>query len=162
VDRKLIFRDEADAEHYLRALGRTARRRAWRCLAYCLMGNHLHLLIETTQPNLGLGMQHLHGPYAMRFNKRHGRTGPLFEGRFDAKPMLTDAQLLQTAAYIARNPSKAGLCARPGDWALSSYRGVLDGTAPGWLDVDRLLWFFGANGGEALERYRKFVEGDRG
>ncbi|MDX6671359.1 MAG: REP-associated tyrosine transposase, partial [Solirubrobacteraceae bacterium] len=60
-DGRLVYRDDLDRVMYLRMLGRVVRRNAWRCLAYCLMDNHLHLLIETPKPNLGSGMQWLHG-----------------------------------------------------------------------------------------------------
>ena len=54
---------------------------SWRCLTYCLMGNHIHLLIETPKPNLRDGMQRFHGDYAQRFNRRHKRVGHVFQGR---------------------------------------------------------------------------------
>ena len=59
-------------------------RHGWRCLAYCLMKNHVHLLVETPEPNLAAGMRRLHGLHAQRFNKRHGHVGHVFQGRYGA------------------------------------------------------------------------------
>jgi REP element-mobilizing transposase RayT len=65
---------------YLALLGRVVAKKKWRCLAYCVMHNHVHLLIETPEPNLGAGMQRLHGGYAQIFNARHGRDANLVNG----------------------------------------------------------------------------------
>src|SRR5919198_2592385 len=85
-------------------LGRVVMRKRWRCLAYCLMDNHVHLLVETVDANLGRGMQRLHSSYAQTFNARHGRSGHVFQGRYGAARMTDDAQLYVAAAYIARTP----------------------------------------------------------
>ncbi len=128
------------------------------CLSYCLMGNHVHLLLETRTPNLGAGMHRLHGAYAQYFNRRHGFSGHLFQGRFDAPPIESDPQLWMTAAYIARNPVDAGLCREPADWPWSSHAAIVDGRAPDWLAAARLESYFGAQGGDGLQRYRELVE----
>jgi REP element-mobilizing transposase RayT len=152
-DRRRIYLDDADRERYLAALGRVAERQRWGCMAYCLMDNHVHLLIETREPNLGTGMHRLHGGYAQSFNARHGCTGHLFQGRYGAVRIKSDAQLVATVAYIVRNPVEAGLCARPEEWAWSSHGATLAGRAPAWLDVAGLLRYFGAAGGEPRRRY---------
>jgi REP element-mobilizing transposase RayT len=157
-NRQLIFRSDVDRQLYLEALGQVVVRQQWLCLAYCLMNNHVHLLVETPMPNLGAGVQRLHGLYAQTFNKRHGRCGHVFQGRFGGNRVRTDAQLLQTARYIAMNPVEAGLCAGAIDWPWSSHAATLGGAAPPpWLDVERLLGFFGLSGGEPRARYAEFV-----
>lgn len=156
-NRQRIFRDVDDRELYLLLLGQVIRRQRWSCLSYCLMHNHIHLLVETPEPNLGLGMQRLHGLYAQTFNKRHKRCGHLFQGRYGDNRVRTDEQLVTTARYIARNPVEAGLCTGAGEWPWSSHAATLSGEAPAWLDVERLLGFFGLWGGEPRERYADFV-----
>jgi putative transposase len=151
--RQDIFLGDADRGLYLSLLGQVVVRQRWRCLAYCLMDNHVHLLIETPEPNLGAGMQRLHGVYAQTFNKRHGCCGHVFQGRFGANRVKSDAQLWMTARYIALNPVEAGLCARPGDWGWSSHAATLGEPGPAWLDVRRLLGFFAAWGGDGRARY---------
>lgn len=156
-NRELLFYDDADRERYLKMLAAVVELTRWRCLSYCLMPNHIHLLLQTPTPNLGRGMQRLHGSYAQKLNARHGRCGHVFQGRYDAVPVEDDPQFWVAARYIARNPVKAGLCERPEDWRWGSHRAVVDGSAPGWVDRPRLLELFSSAGGEPLERYVDFT-----
>jgi putative transposase len=169
--KQLIYRDDADRERYLALLGRAVVRQRWRCLAYCLMDNHMHLLVETPEPNLGRGIQWLHGRYAAVFNRRHRRSGHVFQGRYGAVRMKSDAQLVMVARYVARNPVDAGLCAEPDSWPWGSHAAAAAATVPGvvaaaahehshaptWLDTARLYEFFGASGGDGPRRYQEFV-----
>ena len=153
VEQRQIFADDLDREHYLWRLGRVVGHKGWNCLAYCLMGNHVHLLLETPAPNLGRGMSVLHGGYARHFNERHGRVGHLFERRYGATPITTDAYLWTVVTYIARNPVAAGLVATADEYRWSSHRSVAAGGAPTWLAVDRLLGLFSGAGGDPRLRY---------
>jgi REP element-mobilizing transposase RayT len=92
----------------------------WSLHAYCLMDNHVHLLIEIPRPNLADGIQYLHGTYAREFNKRHRRSGHLFQGRFGSVRIKRDEQLWTVTEYIAMNPVRAGLCTTPSEWPWSS------------------------------------------
>jgi putative transposase len=157
-DRRLIVLDDADRRRYLAMLAAVIDRMHWYCLAYCLMDNHVHLLIETPLANLARGVQRLHGEYARSFNERHGTSGHLFQGRYGAARARTDSQLQTAVAYIACNPSEAGLCGRPEAWRWSSHAATLAGPSPPWLACERLLAYFGASGGDARERYRNVVE----
>jgi hypothetical protein len=123
------------------------------------MENHVHLLIETREANLGAGMQRLHGLYAQTYNERHGRCGHLFQGRYGAVRIQSDEQLWTVAAYIALNPVEAGLCERPDQWPWSSYGATTGRPSPEWLDVARLLWYFEGLGGESLQRYVELTMG---
>ena len=160
-DRRPIYLDDVDRERYLRMLGFIVVRQRWRCLAYCLMENHVHLLIETPEPNLGSGMRAFHSLYAQTFNERHARVGHLFQGRYGATRVRTDEQLWTVASYIARNPVEAGFCERPGQWRWSSHAAILSRHSPPWLDTGRLLEFFGAKVTDARRRYRAQTEGVR-
>lgn len=134
-----IFLVDSDRLIYLRMLARVIDRMSWRCLAYCLMENHLHLLIETPLANLSAGMQRLHGRYAQDFNERHSRVGHVFQGRFGAVRVRSDEQLWAVAAYIARNPVAAGLCEFAEEWTWSSHAAMIGvRRAPKWLDIPRL------------------------
>jgi REP element-mobilizing transposase RayT len=161
IAKRALFRDQADGELYLATLEWVVKTRGWRCLSYCLMPNHVHLLVETREPNLGLGMHRLHGDYAAVFNRKYGLSGHVFESRFHNVRMRTDAHLVVTAAYIALNPIEARLCERPEDWPWSSHGPVIRRTAPDWVDGERLLGFFGAFGGQPLERYARAIEDRR-
>src|SRR5687768_8730792 len=81
-DRRRIFLDDEDRRRYLALLAAVTSHRRWLTMAYCLMDNHVHLLIETLEPNLGRGMHRLQGGFAQWFNKRHGTTGHVFERRY--------------------------------------------------------------------------------
>ena len=161
-DKRLIYRDDVDRRKYLRMLRGTVRHFRWRLLAYCLMDNHVHLLLETPHANLGVGMQRIHGLYGRDFNSRHDRSGHVFQGRYGSVRIKTDEQLWAAAAYIAMNPVEAGLCCRPEDWPWSSHSMVLSDRAPDWVDVAHLLEYFGAAGGDARQRYASMVMGSDG
>ena len=159
-NKRLIYRDDYDRGTYLRILRGTVRHFRWRFLAYCLMDNHVHLLIETREANLGVGMRRLHGSYAQRFNSRHGTSGHLFQGRYGSVRIKTDEQLWTVAVYIAMNPVEAGLCRHPDDWPWSSHSMILSDTAPDWIDVPHLLDCFAAAGGDGRRRYAElFLKG---
>ena len=152
-DRRRIFGDDEDRQAYLKRFASVVVQQRWRCLSYCLMDNHVHLLIETPEPNLGAGMQRLHGGYGRDFNARYQRGGHLFQGRYGSLSLKTEAHLWSAAAYIAANPVAAGACARPEEWPWGSHVLVTKGRAPAWLDTSRLLAHFGAAGGDPRRRY---------
>ncbi|WP_317930582.1 transposase [Halioxenophilus sp. WMMB6] len=82
--RQDIFLDDEDRQYFLELLHRACERNFWLCHAYCLMSNHYHLLIETEAPTLSKGMKHINGGYTQAFNRRYGRVGHVFQGRFKA------------------------------------------------------------------------------
>ena len=157
--KQAVYLDDVDRLTYLRLLGTTVTKRSWRCLAYCLMENHVHLLVETPNANLAVGMQWLHGIYARTFNERHGRVGHLFQGRYGAERIKTDRQLWAVLRYIGLNPVEAGLCERPGDWRWGSYAAMRT-AAPAWLDINRVYAFLAAAGDEPSLRYVELVDSD--
>jgi putative transposase len=152
-NRRSIFCDDLDRRRYLSILGNVVSTKQWRCLAYCLMDNHVHLLVVTPIPNLGSGMQMLHGVYAQKHNQRHRTSGHVFQGRFGARRVKNDAQLWMTIAYIARNPVQAGLCEQPDAWPWNSHTAIVADTAQPWLAVDDLIASFTALGGDPYRRY---------
>ncbi|HVL96077.1 MAG TPA: transposase [Solirubrobacteraceae bacterium] len=156
-DRAAIFRDDADRACYLGLLMDVARRTSWRCLAYCLMGTHIHLIVETDRADLGHGVQLLHGRYARAFNRRHDRVGHLFQGRFGSRVVEDDGHLCMLVRYVALNPVAAGLCSRADEWPWASCAATAGDDAPAWLDVDRLLGHLAAHGGDPRTTYRDLI-----
>ena len=157
-----IFGDDEDCVQYLTLLGRVTRRFRWALLAYCLMGNHVHLLVETPEPNLSAGMQWLHGKYGRYFNDRYELFGHVFQGRYKAIRQQRDEQLWHVLRYIALNPVEAGMCLRPRDYQWSSYRAALEPDAQ-LIAIDRLGWFIRVREDEdARSRYETLVEADPG
>lgn len=153
-----IFHDHADRQVFLDLLLSIVERFNWRCHAYCLMGNHYHLVIETPEGNLSRGMRQLNGVYTQRFNRSHGTGGHLFQGRYKAILVEKDSYLLAVCRYVVLNPVRAGLVRGPGQWKWSSYRATVGRAAsPRFLSVDWLLSQFGKNRAEARAEYRWFV-----
>jgi REP element-mobilizing transposase RayT len=158
IDRRALFVDDDDRRGYLSLLERAVAQQRWRCLTYCLMDNHVHLMVETPEPNLGAGMQWFHGSFGREVNRRHGRAGHVFQGRFGSKRLKTESHLWTTAAYIAANPVEAGMCASPDEWPWGGHVTASIGEqGPVWLDTPRLFSLFDALGGDPRQRYCELV-----
>ena len=121
-ERKAIFKDDHDRKAFLSTLQHANNRYNWTCHSYCLMNNHYHLLIETPDGNLSIGMRQLNGIYTQLYNKRHKRNGHLFQGRYKAILIQKDTHLLEVYRYIVLNPVRAGTVGQPDAWKWSSYR----------------------------------------
>lgn len=120
VAREIVYLDDDDRELFLGLLKRTLRRYAWTLHAYCLMSNHLHLVVQLREPTLARGMQYLTGIYGRRFNERHDRRGHLFQDRYRSALVESEEHFVRALRYVALNPVQAGLCERPEDWRWSS------------------------------------------
>jgi putative transposase len=118
--RVAIFIDDDDRALYCVRLEWTAFDFEWDVLLWCLMTNHVHLLIATRKPNLSAGMQQLHGRYAQLFNDRHRRTGHLFGGRFWSEPIESEERFENACGYILDNPVAAGMVT---EWRLWPWLG---------------------------------------
>lgn len=119
VEGDVLFRDDVDRVDFIEQLARTARAFLWGCHAYCLMTTHYHLLLETSRESLSQGMHRLNGLYAQGFNARHARRGHVFEGRFQAYVIDSEAHFAAAVEYVLNNPVRAGLCASAGEWPWS-------------------------------------------
>lgn len=157
-ERASIYWDDGDRRQFCELLAEVGEGFRWRILAYCLMTNHYHLLTQTPEPNLAQGMRQLNGVYAQGFNRRHGRVGHLFQGRYGARLVQADEHLRAAVRYIVRNPVNAGLCREPQGWRWSSHRAALGLERPGFLATATLLAYYGPTPAQARERYRAHVE----
>jgi len=144
--REPIFQDDLDHHRFLATLGEACAKTDWQIHAWCLMGNHFHLVIETPQPNLVAGMKWLLGTYTGRFNRRHQFFGHLFSGRY--KALVVDGSgngyLRTVCDYVHLNPVRAKLLTDDQPlraYAWSSYPAYLQppGQRPAWLKVGRLF-----------------------
>jgi REP element-mobilizing transposase RayT len=158
-ERKPIVRDDSDRELWLQCLERVVSRFGWVLYAYCLMGNHFHLVAETPRPNLARGMRELNGVYAQRFNRRHRSCGHLFGGRYSALLVNREGHLLEVSRYVVLNPERVAVPSERYDrYEWSSYRATAGlAPAPGFLACERVLALFADEGSEAMRRYRAFV-----
>ena len=156
--REDIFEDDQDRHMFLSTLEGVVRQFNWVCHAWCLMDNHYQLLIQTPDGNLSKGMRQLNGVYTQASNRRHRRVGHLFQGRFKAILVDSDAYLLELTRYVVLNPVRAGKVAHPEEWPWSSYRASAGlEAAPFWLPVDGLLAQFSDRRSLTQERYAQFV-----
>jgi hypothetical protein len=123
------------------------------------MTNHYHLLIETPEGNLSLGMRQMNGVYTQLFNKLHGRAGHLFQGRFKAILIQKDSHLLEVCRYVVLNPVRAKMVESPETWKWSSYLATAGKAKPHpCLTTDWVLGQFSRNREKAEREYRQFVK----
>jgi len=153
-----IFLGDDDREIFVRLLRDEIGQQGWICYAWCLMDNHYHFLIETPEANLARGMQRLNGRYTQGFNRRHGRVGHVFQGRYKAILVEKEAHLLELCRYIVLNPVRAGMVKEISQWKWSSYQQISAMKKDEqWMATDALLKLFSAQADAALEQYQHFV-----
>jgi putative transposase len=159
VDKQPLFDVvQGDREYFLVLVAHVVARYGWRLHAYCLMGNHFHLVVETPKANLAAGMRYLKGCYAMWFNDKAGREGTLFERRYRSKLVEHEAHAYELMRYVVLNPVRAKQCEHPRDWRWSSYRAAVgEVKPPPYLYRRGLHNLFGA-GARGIALYERFVE----
>lgn len=168
--RGAIFRDDDDRTRWLAILATALRACDAHVFAYCLMGNHYHLVVQTRQANLSVLMHRINSIYSPAFNRRHGQCGSLLESRFKAVHVDRDAYLLQACRYVDLNPVRAGLVESPVEWAWSSYRAHTGRQPPApWLATAELHGVLlgsvpedAVQIAEASRRYADWVDAGRG
>ncbi len=154
----VLFKDEIDRMLLVTELAKTVSRLGWKCMCVTLLNTHYHLLVETFDESLSIGMKQLNVTLASRFNARHRVRGHVVDGRFWSERVDTEAYLLSTFRYIARNACEAGLCDSPEEWPWCSYRALLEPTENfTFVDASRIVQCFG-QGEAGIEQLRRFVE----
>jgi putative transposase len=157
--RQDIFLDDDDRWFFLELLGKCVDRFAWILTTYVMMSNHFHFVTQLTCKSLSRGMQWLDSEYPRYFNRRYGRVGHLYQGRFRAPLVEKETYSLEVLRYDALNPVRAGMVARPEDYVWSSHRAVLGlAKAPEWLAVDDVLVQFAPERDLARANYKSFVD----
>ncbi len=156
--REAIYLTDHDRHGFLKIVGDVCERYNWIIHAYCLMGNHYHLLVETPDGNLSKGMRQLNGVYTKRFNRAHDRVGHLYQGRYQALIIQKDSYLLEVARYTVLNPVRARMVSQAADWPWSSFLATVShDRAPVWLDTSCILAHFSTRRTRAGALYRQFV-----
>ena len=135
--RQKTFTAESDYQAYIERLARYRKKYDYVLHAYCLMPNHVHLLVESSQQPLAKFMQGLQQSYSQYFNRRHRKTGHVFEGRYKAILCQKDQYLLQLIRYIHLNPVRAGMVRSPKRYRYSGDHVYLQGKATETIDVGR-------------------------
>jgi putative transposase len=156
--RQRVFRSDADYSRYLDLLARYKDRYGFRLYAYALMGNHVHLLVETGPAPLSKILQGLTQSYTLYFNRKHGTSGHLFQGRYKAILCDRDEYLLTLVKYIHNNPLRARAIDSLGDYPWSSHPSYLKKPQAGELvDPDFVLGLFAKRRSAAVKRYVAFM-----
>jgi putative transposase len=150
--RQTTFLSDADYEAYLLRLAKYRKRYDVRLFAYCLMPNHVHLLLETSESPLSKFMQGVQQSYTQRFNRVYGKVGHLFQGRYKAIVCNRDEYLASLIRYIHLNPVRARLAEDPEAYPYSGHNAYLTGDGRGLIDPRPFLRMLGGR-----QAYRRFV-----
>lgn len=122
INKQQIFEDDSDYKRFCYIMGDCKEEYDFRLHAYCIMGNHVHILIEVGDVSLSEILRKIEVRFAQWYNKKYQRTGHLFQDRFRSEVIEDDAHFLRVMRYIHHNPIKAGLCDSLEEYPWSSYR----------------------------------------
>src|SRR5262245_26613145 len=156
-NRQTIFRSPDDYQKFLSLLRVQKSQLPFFLYAYCLMSNHVHLLIERQADAIGRIMHRLLTGYSQYYNRRYQKVGHLLQGRHKAILCQSETYLAELVRYIHLNPVRAKMVSRPEDYEYSSHRQYLGLAAAGIVDVDPVLRHFGARKEIARQEFRRFV-----
>jgi putative transposase len=155
VNRCACFAGDGDRRFYLDLLAEYARKHDCAIHAYVLMTNHVHLLVTPSGlDGLSRLMKNVGERYVPRFNRAHGRTGTLWEGRFRSNLVQTESYLFTCQRYIELNPVRADLVAHPGDYRWSSYATNATGSPSNLVTPHPLYMSLGQDPQERADAYR--------
>lgn len=137
INQQQIFEDEEDGFRFLETLSKYKEQCGYEIYAYCLMGNHVHILLKEGKENLTLVLKRIAGSYVYWYNWKYRRCGHLFQDRFKSESVEDDAYFLTVIRYIHQNPIKAGICKNIDGYKFSSYNEYIN--KPNLVNVDFCL-----------------------
>lgn len=152
IDKRYIFEENEDREVFLRCLKRAKEKSKFQLFGYCLMDNHVHLLIKEGQESLGYSIKRITVGYVQWHNRKYGRTGHLFQNRYKSECVETDTYLLVVIRYIHQNPFKASLVTNLSEFPWSSYIQYL-AEVPSIIDREMVLSYFGG-----ISEFKDFMQ----
>lgn len=158
-ERKRIFNEEDDKVRFLDTLLRMKEKYNYKIYAYCLMENHVHILIDTNGSDISQIMRSINVSYVKYFNEKYNRVGHLFQDRFKSEIVEDEGYLLEVSRYIHLNPVKAKMVNLPEDYMWSSYSIYLGKSTNcrSLVDVSLILGIFSPDIKKALTNYMSFV-----
>jgi putative transposase len=160
IERRRIFQDDADRDHFVYRLGSVLIKTSTPCFAWALVPNHFHLLLRTGSVSIATVMERLLTGYATEFNRIHNRHGHLFQNRYKSILCQTDPYLLELVRYIHLNPLRAHLVTTMEELRGYRYCGhylMLGGETPEWQVTAEVLLRFDRNIEVAQGKYEAFV-----
>ena len=161
IERRKVFRDDADRKNFLERLGKIVSETETQCLAWALIPNHVHLLLRTGSVAISKPMQRILTGYVVSFNHKYRRHGQLFQNRYKSILCQEDRYLLELVRYIHLNPLRAGLVSGPRTldrfpWA--GHSAIMGKIGRDWQDTEYVLKFFNDRLSVARRAYRSFVQ----
>lgn len=156
-----IFRDEEDFQYYLTVIEEALLYYSeynYNLACYCLMDNHVHLMIKTDTKELGALVARIHSIYTRYFNKKYHYIGHLFQDRYYSELIEDDKQLLQTSRYIHLNPVKAKMVKKPDEYRWSSYKMLIGEESKKLISLEIIHDYFKCK--NKFKFYKEFVEDD--
>ncbi len=159
-NRQVVFAEAGDYQYYLETLRIWKGEYGIKVYAYCLMTNHIHLVLEPPDEVAVLGhlMKRLAGRQTRYVNRLEGRSGTLWGGRYKSSPIQTEQYFLACCRYVELNPVRAGMVKNPNRYRWSSYPSSLGNNDDCWLDEHGCYTALGASALERRDRYIAFVE----
>ncbi|MBW2367920.1 MAG: transposase [Deltaproteobacteria bacterium] len=161
IGQRKIFDDDTDREVFLERLSIILKETDTSCFAWALMPNHFHLLLRTGRVSISTVMRRLLTGYAMSYNRRHGRSGHLFQNRYKSILCQEEPYFLELVRYIHLNPLRAKLVSNLNQLDRYAYsgHGVLAGKRSNdWQNAEDVLLRFAQHLGSAREKYREFIQ----
>jgi len=162
ANRQEIFHEDADSLRFLETLEKYAQQSETKVHGWCLMGNHVHLLLGEGSEELSITMKRIGVSFVWHYNRKYKTTGHLFQDRFKSEKVESDEYLLTVIRYIHQNPVKAKMVRRAEDWKWSScrsYYGKNYGLAE-FLDGDLILGMFSEDKHKAIAKFKEFNEAE--
>jgi putative transposase len=163
LERRNIFDDDSDKQEFLTRLGTNLVDSEFQCLAWAIMSNHYHLLIRVGSAPLAKLMSPLLSGFAGNYNRRHHRSGYVFQNRYTSILCDTESYLLKLIRYIHLNPLRAGMLhtlAELDRYPWTGHAGIMGNHQQNWQLFDEVLGHFGTRPGAARRGYRKFLASD--
>jgi len=158
-ERKNIFNNDEDKQRFMEILFEKNQEGRFHMHAFCLMDNHIHLMLSEGNEDIAMVMKRITVSYVYYFNKKYKRVGHLFQDRFKSEVIEQDSYVLSLARYIHQNPVKAGMVEKADDYKWSSYNSYLnkDNYFRKMLDTDIILGLFAVDREVAIKEYIKFM-----
>lgn len=154
MNRQTIFEDEEDSIKFIQTLSEYQKKSGFKLYAYCLMGNHVHLLVKEEKEDLGITIKRIGASYVYWYNWKYERCGHLFQDRYKSETVEDDKYFLAVLRYIHQNPLKAKIVDELADYPWSSYREYL--SKGKLIETDFALGLFSNDRVKAIEEFKEF------
>jgi len=155
-ERKKIFLDDGDHERFMDILLKKKNETQLLIYAYCLMDNHIHLVVRDDQNEISKIMKGIATSYAMFINVKYNRVGHVFQDRFKSEPIEDERYLMSVIRYVHNNPVKAKIVEKPDLYEWSSYRSYVSPEETAIAEVRYILGMIGGNLNEAIQEFKRF------